>query len=205
MATPGTGKLVEIDESELLSLRGVNEVVGQMLANPQSRQLVLRARKIQDPRAPIQEIDAAQPAIAAAQAVHNELTAWRKEQAERDQKREAEEVNRKFAENWERQKDALRSQGWRSDGIAEIEKFALERGVADLELAAAGYEKLHPPAEPVASNGYGSWDFFTPSEGDQKGFIEKMMESRGEDEGALRAETHKALTEFRSQQQQLRR
>lgn len=205
MAIPGTGKLVEIDESELLSLRGVNQVVSDMLANPQSRPLVLRARKIQDPRAPIQEIDAAQPAIAAAQAVHNELTAWRKEQAERDQKREAEEVTRKFQENWERQKDALRTQGWRSDGIAEIEKFALERGVADLELAAAGYEKLHPPAEPVSSNGFGSWDFFTPSEGDQKGFIEKMMESRGDDEGALRAETHKALTEFRSQQQQLRR
>lgn len=205
MAIPGTGKLVEIDESELLSLRGVNEVVSAMLANPQARPLVLRARKIQDPRAPIPEIDAAQPFNHAMEAVRREIGDWRKEQHERDQKREAEETTRKFTENWERQKDSLRQQGWRSDGIAEIEKFALERGVADLELAAAGYEKLHPPAEPLNTNGYGSWDFFTPSEGDQKNFIEKMMESKGDDEGALRAETHKALTEFRSQQQQLRR
>jgi hypothetical protein len=205
MPIPGTGKLVEIDESELLSLRGVNEVVGAILANPQSRPHMLRARKIQDPRAPIPEIDAAQPALHAVAAVQKEIADWRKEQQERDQKREVEETNRRFAEGWERQKAALREQGWRADGIAEIEKFAIERGVADLEMAASHYEKLHPPAEPVSNNGYGSWDFFTPSEGDQKGFIEKMMESRGDDEGALRAETHKALTEFRSQQQQLRR
>lgn len=199
------GKLVEIDESELLNLRGVNEVVSAMLANPQSRPLVLRARKIQDPKAPIPEIDAAAPLHGAMEAIRKEFGDWRKEQNERDTKREAEETTRKFTEGWERQKDALRQEGWRADGIAEIEKFALERGVADLELAAAGYEKLHPPSEPVSSNGFGSWDFFTPSEGDQKNFIDKMMESRGEDEGALRAETHKALTEFRSQQQQLRR
>jgi hypothetical protein len=199
------GKLVEIDESELLNLRGVNDVVSQMLANPQSRQLVLRARKIQDPKAPIPEIDAAAPMHHAVESVRKEFAEWRKEQAERDQKREAEETTRKFTEGWERQKDGLRQQGWRPDGIAEIEKFALERGVADLELAAAGYEKLHPPAEPVSNNGFGSWDFFTPSEGDQAGFIEKMMASRGDDEGALRQETHKALQEFRSQQQQLRR
>jgi hypothetical protein len=205
MAIPGTGKVVEIDESELLNLRGVNEVVSAMLANPQARPLVLRARKIQDPRAPIPEIDAAQPFNHAMEAVRKEIGDWRKEQAERDQRREAEETTRKFTEGWERQKDALRQQGWRTDGIAEIEKFALERGVADLELAAAGYEKLHPPAEPLNTSGFGAWDFFTPSEGDQKNFIDKMMESRGDDEGALRAETHKALTEFRSQQQQLRR
>lgn len=204
MALAPGGKLVEIDEFELLNLRGVNEVVSAMLANPQARPLVLRARKIQDPKAAIPEIDAAAPMHSAVQAVQKEIADWRKEQAERDQKTEAEAVTRKFQENWERQKDALRAQGWRSDGIAEIEKFALERGVADLELAAAGYEKLHPPSEP-ATSGFGSWDFFTPSEGDQKDFISKMMESRGDDEGALRAETHKALTEFRSQQQQLRR
>ena len=205
MALAPGGKIVEIDESELLNLRGVNEVVSAMLANPQARPLVLRARKIQDPRAPIPEIDSAQPALHAVQAVQKEIADWRKEQAERDQRREAEETTRKFTEGWERQKQNLREQGWRADGIAEIEKFAIERGVADLEMAASHYEKLHPPSEPVSNNGYGSWDFFTPSEGDQKGFIEKMMESKGDDEGALRAETHKALQEFRSQQQQLRR
>jgi hypothetical protein len=205
MALAPGGKLVEIDESELLSLRGVNEVVSAMLANPQARPLVLRARKIQDPKAPIPEIDAAMPAMHAMEAVRKEIGDWRKEQQERETKRENEEKQRQFADGWERQKAALREQGWRADGIAEIEKFAIERGVADLEMAASHYEKLHPPSEPVSNNGYGSWDFFTPSEGDQKGFIEKMMESRGDDEGALRAETHKALTEFRSQQQQLRR
>lgn len=204
MPVPG-GKIVEIDESELLNLRGVNEVVGAILANPQSRPLMLRARKIQDPKAPIPEIDAAAPMHHALQAVRNEVAEWRKEQTEREQKREAEEVSRKWTADWERQKQSLREQGWRADGIAEIEKFAIERGVADLELAAAGYEKLHPPSEPVSGNGYGSWDFFTPTEGEQTGFIEKMMASRGDDEGALRAETHKALQEFRSQQQQLRR
>lgn len=205
MALAPGGKIVEIDELELLNLRGVNEVVSAMLANPQARPLVLRARKIQDPRAPIPEIDAAAPMHHAVESVRKEFAEWRKEQAERDQKREVEETNRRFQDNWNAQKDALRQEGWRSDGIAEIEKFAIERGVADLSIAAAAYEKLHPPSEPLNSNGYGSWDFFTPSEGDQKGFIEKMMESRGDDEGALRSETHKALTEFRSQQQQLRR
>jgi hypothetical protein len=39
-----------------------------------------------------------------------------------------------------------------------------EKGVADHEVAAAAYERLHPPVEPVRAVGGNRFDMFEPSE-----------------------------------------
>jgi hypothetical protein len=194
----------EIDETEFLAAKSTIDAVNGMLAHPAARKLLLQARKTADPNVVIPEIDAAAP-------LNSEMSEIKKMLAEEKAAREAEKVEREqavriseFQQGWERQKSRLREAGWRDEGISEVEKFAQERGVPDLEIAASHWEKLHPPPEPVQPNGSGSWGFFDqPADDDM--FVKKMIDSRGEDESALNQEINAALKEYRSQQSAVRR
>ena len=188
------------DESEMLAQQQVVQTVNRMLNNPASRRLLLQARKAADPNAVIPEIDAVAP-------VKSEIDEFKKllndERAARAAEREA-ETQRLAMERAERtvaqQRDRLRAKGWQDEGIAAVEQFATEHGVPNLEIAASHWEKLHPPAELATPNGSGSWNFFDDqqAEGDKK-FVEAMINTRGEDEGALNREIHAALAEVRGQ------
>jgi hypothetical protein len=191
---------VQIDESELLNQQRVLAKVNNMLAHPEARKLLLRASKIQDPAANIPEIDAAAPVLTEVDALKKALA---EDKAERKAEREAEAQERAMAQaraTVASQKQRLREQGWRDEGIEEIEKFATERGVPDLEIAASHWEKLHPPSEPATPNGSGSWGFFDDQQADNdKKFVESMINTKGEDEGALNSEIRAALAEVRGQ------
>jgi hypothetical protein len=188
----------EIDESEFLNYRAVSGVVNQILNHKDARKLMLQARKLADPTAVIPEIDAAAP-------VQSELAEVRKLLAEDKAAREAEKAEREqqarineFQRGWDRQKSSLRNAGWSDEGIASIESHAQERGIPDLEVAAAHWEKLHPPAEPAQPSSGSSWNFFdTPKDDDT--FVKGMISSRGEDDNVLNAEISAALKDFRSQ------
>lgn len=190
--------LREIDESELLAHQQVTQVVNGILAKPEARKLLLQARKIADPNAVIPELDAQAP-------VQSELAAFRKELAEErearaKERREAEEQRRidEFQTGWRAQKKALRDEGWSDEGISAVEKHAQEKGIADLEVAAAHYEKLHPPAEVARPGGL----FGMMAEVDQPSddaFMKAMIESKGDDESALNKEIGAAIRDFRTQ------
>lgn len=190
----------QIDEAELLAQGRVVQTVNQMLAHPEARKLVLKARKLADPNAVIPEIDAAAPMLSELAEIKKQLA---EEAAARVKEREERETEKRVSDmtsQIERQKANLRAAGWRDEGLAEIEKFALENGVSNLEIAASHWEKLHPPAEPVQPKGYGSWNFFEDQQTEDDGkFVKAMIETRGEDEGALNAEIRAALSEVRSQ------
>ena len=195
---------IDVDESELASLRTVDGILKGMLANPASRKLVLQARKIQDPNAAIPEIDAAVP-------VRAEMEEIRKMLADREAKdaaREAALVERdrvaSFEKSWNKQKSTLRSQGWQTEGIERVESFAQERGLPDLEAAAALYEKQNPPPPPVQPSGSGSWGFFDKPEDDGK-FVQALVNSKGDNEAALNAEINAALAEVRQSGPAVRR
>ena len=208
---------VEIDESELLASQATIRAVNGMLANPAARKLLLQARKTADPNAVIPEIDAAAPVTARLDEIQQQLLAGKTAAAEElaaiKAEREAEKLARAeqaeadrqaklvrdFEEGWQRQKAALRQDGWRDEGIAEVVAHAEKHGIADLEIAAAHWEKLHPPAEPVQPNSTGSWGFMDNIPDDDK-FVKAMIASKGEDEGALNAEINASLRDFRAQQ-----
>ena len=188
----------QVEESELLNLRAVAQMVNTVLGNKEARPLLLKARKITNPEAVIPELDAAAP-------VNAEIENLRAEMAKEREAREtmlAEQRERErlaeFTRSWEAQKDALRSRGWRDEGIAGIEALAKERAIPDLEVAEALWEKLHPPSSPATSSGSGSWGFFDAQPEDDT-FVKKMVESGGDDEAALDAEIRKVLSETRAQ------
>lgn len=190
---------VEIDEAELLANRQVVAAVNQMMGNPKSRQLLLHARKTADPSASVPEVDAMAPVAGALDNFRKELAEERKARAE---EREAEATQRRLEQatrEVEGVKSRLRAAGWTADGIAAVEKMAEERGTFDLEATAALHEKLNPPPPPAEPNGMGSWGFFEGA--DQEGgdkFVKSMLESGGDDEGALSREIQAALRDHRN-------
>lgn len=188
----------EVEESEFLSAKAVLQSVNEMLANPEARERLLQARKIANPNAIIPELDTKS-------AISAELSEFKRmreeEKAERArEKQEAEENKRisEFTNGWEKQKNKLRDNGWREEGIEAVEAFAQENGIGNLQIAADAWEKRNPPAEPVQPNGFGSWGFFDqPAQDDT--FVKTMLESQGENEGALDAEIRATLKDFRNQ------
>lgn len=188
--------LIQIEEAELLQQKNVIDTLNKMLGNPEARRKVLEARKITDPNVSIPELDAAAPLNGALDEIKKTLAEERKaretEKSERDQQRRLDEFNATL----DRQRDTLRRAGWTEEGLSEVQKHAAERGIPDLEVAAAHYEKLHPPADPVQPNGSGSWGFFEEPPAEDT-FMKSMLESHGNDERALNSEIQKALAETR--------
>lgn len=190
---------IEVDEAEFLAREEVIVAVNKMMANPKSRNLLLHARKTSDPNASVPEIDNMVPVAGAFDKVMKELAADReqrsKEREEEAQRRRIESATREV----EGVKSKLRAEGWTADGIAGIEKLAEERGSFDLEAMAALHLKLNPPPPPAEPNGMGSWGFFegATDEGSDK-FVKSMLESGGEDEGALTREVRSALSDYRN-------
>ena len=49
----------------------------------------------------------------------------------------------------------LRRAGWTDEGLTEVRKLMDEKGILDSEIAAAYYEKQHPPQTPATPSGVG--------------------------------------------------
>src|SRR5208337_2414727 len=100
------------------------DVVNKMMANPESKKLVLKARKLSDPTAVLPEYDA-QAATENALAVERErLAALEKRMADRDAMEETRSRTAEFTRAWNKQKSALTRQGYTDEGIEAIEKHA---------------------------------------------------------------------------------
>jgi hypothetical protein len=196
--------LAQIDEAELLSHRQVVDAVNGIMSKPEARKLLLQARKLADPNAIIPELDAAAPLNEGLSRIEKTLADLRAErEAEKAAAAQAAQIA-KFEQGWNQQRQALRAAGWQDEGIAQIEAHAQERGIFDLEVAAAHWEKFHPPADPVQPSGAGSWQFLEGTGGDD-GFMKAMLDSRGDDEAALNNEIRATLKEIRQPQPGARR
>lgn len=186
---------VEIEEHELQSGKAVISAVNEMLNNSEARKLLMQARKKANPNVILPEFDTQEQVKSDLEQMREMLAA---DKAERQREREEMENSRKvseFTKQWERKKRGLRERGFTDEGIQAVEAFAQENGIADIEIAADAYEKRNPPPEPVQSSS-ARWNFFDQPEADDN-FTTKMIESRGENEGALDAEIQRALRDVR--------
>ena len=187
---------VEIEETELHNFQQVSTAVRSMLGNPKARKLLLQAQKEIAPGMVIPEIDApAELSTAISKAEQIALDA-KQQMADFIAAQEAEKKTNAFASAWEGKKSALRQQGYTDEGITKIEALAQERGIPDLDAAAALFDRLNPPAPPATPNGFGTWDLFQPTEREGED-MKKLLESRGDDDMALRKLIDGTLTEMR--------
>jgi hypothetical protein len=189
----------EVEEADFLASQELVKLFADMLNNPDARKHVLTGKKIVRPNESIPEFDAAAP-------LRKEIDDLRKVMADDKKAREdaiaKADTDRKNAElhaNWNKQKQGLRDAGWLAEGIEKVEKLAFDRGIPDLDAAAALYEKLNPPAAPSEPVGRGFWENFgAPT--DEDGDMKKLLDSRGQSEGLLNKMIGDALREVRGGQ-----
>ena len=145
--------LIEIDETELQNYRLVSTAVNAMLKHPEARKRVLEAQKLINPDAVIPEIDAAKPFMTELEKTREEIKAMREsaetERAEREKERKLADMEK----TWNKGRSKLREAGYTGEAITKIEALMEEKGVADHEIAASYFDKLHPAPEPVSSPG----------------------------------------------------
>jgi hypothetical protein len=153
--------LVEIEESQLGAYQKVTEELNRLLNNPKTRRMVLQAKKTLDPDAMIPELDAAEPLRQEQSALAEKIDQMQKRLEEAEEKRAERERLTELSKTWESGRNKLRASGYTDEGLANVEKFMEEKGVADHEVAAAAFERLHPPVEPVRSVGGNRFDLFS--------------------------------------------
>lgn len=151
--------MVEFDETELQALQRNSKLMAGALANPKSRELVLKALKAADPNLPIPELDAKEPINQEISAIRDDFKAMRDEIKADRESRENESRQNKMQAQWNEGRSKVQRQGYVGDALESLEKFMEEKGVADHEIAAAAFEKLHPQTKPV-NNGNNKFDFF---------------------------------------------
>ena len=156
--------LVEIEDTELASYKQVTNVMQQMLNNPKTRRQILEAQKTLNPNMVIPELDAAEPLREEFAKLNSRLDEFATSQAADKAEREKEKRMSELQSRWDRGRAGLRSSGYTDEGLTEVEKFMEEKGIADHEIGAAAFEKLHPAHEPIKATGGNRFDIFEPAD-----------------------------------------
>ena len=191
----------EIDETEYVAQRQLATLVNTMLQNPEARTLLHKATKIVNPNASIPEIDAKNEVLGELAKTNERLAALQKEREDEKSQREADKRTEAFAAGWNKQKSSLLKAGYTDEGIAAVEKLAEERGLPDLEAAAALFDRLNPPPDPAQPRGSGNWDLFEGAQ-DSDEEERKRLLANPDDAGALGGLINKALNDVRGGRRQ---
>ena len=194
---------VELDEVELQRLQKQDRTVHALMANPQAKKKIFEAYKVVDPNARIPELEMEAAAKAPVEALEKTVKDLQDQLAADKAEREKETRLSALNGSVESGMTKLRRAGWTDDGLTEVRKLMDERGILDPEIAAAYYEKQHPPQNPATpGGGTGGWDFTSaPTEDDSYTKTLLSSKSAADNEQLAMNEAKKALTEFRGAQQ----
>lgn len=192
---------VEIDEAEFLRLSKLNNFVHAGLQNPEAAKLIERASKLIDPNIRTPRLDQEAALQTPLQKMQDDMAALRKELTDRDAATTHNQTLAALASQRDEGIRALRRAGWTNDGITAVEKIMDEKGILDVEIAAAYHEKQHPPASVAMPGSSGGWNFMESVADDSDADLKKLIETKGEVDTVVNHIAHKALTEVRSQSQ----
>ena len=189
---------VEIDEVELLRLRKQDQTVQHIWGNPKARRKIQEAVKEADPNMRIPELEIEEAAKAPVLALEKTVADLQKQIADDKAEREKNDKLNALNTSVEGGFGKLRKAGWTDDGLVEVKKLMEERGIIDPEIAAAYYEKQHPPQVPATPSGVGAWNF-TGAADDTDAYSKALMASKNaaENDSLVMREAGKALQEIR--------
>lgn len=187
----------EIDEEDFLRNEKLRAEVAKIWANPEARKVMQRAQKLADPKAVTPDLDREEQESERLKGVTQSVDEMKKmladERAEREREKAAAALQTKIDAGIAK----LRQQGWTEEGIDGVRKLMHEKGLPDPEDAAILFERLHPPATPIASGSSSFFDIVNPPDNDD--FVKALMTHRGESEGAMAKKTAEILGEMRGQ------
>ena len=189
---------VEIEEDELQALLRIKTALVPIMANPQAARLAEQAIKMVHPNARTPHLDADATLNSATADIRKEFDEYRKTQT---QKEEAAEQEKKIAALNSSIEDGvrrLRQAGWTDEGIKGVRDTMETRGILDVDIAAAYFEKQHPPQSPITPGGSGAWNFMEPpAETDVD--MKQLIATKGESVPLIDKMAREALSDFRGQ------
>lgn len=190
---------VEVEESELDALRRVTNVVSTVMKHPEAAKLTERALKLVNPNAKTPHLDMEAQLAAPVDAMQKQFDDYKKEQTEKEEKRENDAKLAALNTSVEEGYGRLRRAGWTDAGIDGVKKTMEERGIIDVDIAAAYYEKQHPPQSPLTPGGSGAWNFMEmPDSTDVD--LKRLVETKGESAALVDKMANDALNEVRGSQ-----
>ncbi len=190
---------IEIDENEYKQLQQIRGIAAAMQKNPRAARLLEQAYKTVDPNAktPLADQDATaqQPYVELQKEIADLKAARAAEAEENDKNRKLLAIQGSIDSGIAK----LRRAGWQDEGVDGLRKFMEEKGIIDVEVAAAAFERLHPPAEIARPSGSGAWNFIE-SVGDGEADLKKLIETKGEYNPLVDKLAHEALDAVRQGQ-----
>lgn len=190
---------VEIDEAEFARLSKLNNFAHGMLQNPEAAKLLERAAKLVDPHIKTPRLDQEAAIQTPMQKLQDDMAAMRKQmEDERAATTQSQTLNALSSQREEGLR-RLRQTGWLDESIKAVEQLMTDKGILDVEIAAAYYEKQHPPQAPMMPGSSGGWGFMEAVADDSDADLKKLIETKGEQDSVVNHIAHKALTEFRQQ------
>lgn len=191
---------VEIDADVLQRQQGIVATLQRIAGDPNAKKLLQQAQKMAIPESVIPELDAHAAIAPELNEIKGALGKLNERLDNEAQERTRAAQAAQFQDGWDRQKSALRQQGFMDDFIAKIEDHASKEGIPNLRAAANDFLALNPPPAPASPSGFGGWDFFGNGSAADDKFVERMVEHRGDNDSILNAEIAAALADVRQQQ-----
>lgn len=191
---------VEIDEAELHNLRNVAGFVDTALKNPKTREAVLKIDKALNPDKAIPELDAPSAVMAKLSEVTEAVVGLRKQIDDDRNARAEEERTQTLTRRVREGQQLLTESGYNAEGVAKIEAFMLENGIASYPAALAYFEKQNPRPTPADSSA-SRWGSMSDQVVENSADFKPLWESAGrggEADAWVNAEVSKIRREFRS-------
>jgi hypothetical protein len=189
---------IEVEESDLAQFHKIRDTLAKINADPEGKKLLQRAHKKIDPHAITPDIDEEEQKLALKTELEKKIeeleAKYRTDKEEADKEKSLSSLNAKF----EAGRKALKDQRYTDEGIEAVEKFMNERGIPDHLVAAAYLEKQNPPQEIMSPRAFGGFNFLEqPKDGEDK-FLKALLDSKGENDGAVLSAAIDAVGELRS-------
>lgn len=187
---------IELTEEQIRANQALHTALQKIVAHPEARQLLQKARKVVEPDAVIPELEQRTYADTTVSELKKTVDDFIKAQTEeRQAQKEAAEkasVESRMNDGFAR----LMQQGVTPEGIEGVKKIMAEEGILNPEIAWAHFERLNPQPAPVLPNGTGGWNF-PQMVSESNDDIKKLIESRGENPAILDKMARDALNEVR--------
>lgn len=190
---------IEVDEEQVRADAALRATIAKITSNPKGKLLLQEAHKLVDPE------NARTPELDMQAAIHEpvskleaKIDKFMDEQKADREKRERDDRLAKLAADQAAGLTRLRSSGkWTDEGIAAVEKLMAEKGILDVDIAAAAIEKQMPAAVPVTPRGHGGWNFVDMTD-ETDADLKKLVETKGQSEPLIDRMAQKALAEVRA-------
>ncbi len=186
----------ELDVLEIQRLQKQDKTLLTLMGNPKAKKKIFEAYKEVNPDARIPELEMEEAARAPVVALEKTVDELKAQLAAEKSEREKAEKLAQLSGSVEKGMSKLKQAGWFDEDLKKVRELMDERGILDVDIAAAYYEKQNPPAEIATPRGHGGFNFVENVQEGEKD-LKQLLDTKGNSEVLADKMAREALNEFR--------